>query len=399
MIESFGWVSVLPPLIAIFLAIKTKQVYLSLTLGIWIGWTAASSWNPFKGLVSTVNSLIHVFSSADNTRVILFSCMIGAVITFTQYSGGMKGFVNWIVGKGLVRKRKSAGLLAWFLGIFIFIESSICILISGAVTRPLFDKLKISREKLSYILDSTSAPKCVLIPFNAWGALVLGLLARQGIENPVKVFVSSIPLNFYAILALMIVLFVILTATDIGPMKKAEKRVRDQGKLLRDGAEPLISKEVVMMKEKPGVPQRPVNMLIPVGVMISMMPVVLFISGKGHIMKGSGSVAVLWSVISGLVVAAVAYRAQGIMSTKELTDTFMKGVGGMIPLAVLMMLAFAIGDICDVLGTGAYLAQTVKSTLPSEIIPALIFAVSSLIAFSTGTSWGTFAIMMPLILL
>ncbi len=396
MIESFGWVSVLPPLIAIFLAIKTKQVYLSLTLGIWIGWTAASSWNPFKGLVSTVNSLIHVFSSADNTRVILFSCMIGAVITFTQYSGGMKGFVNWIVGKGLVRKRKSAGLLAWFLGIFIFIESSICILISGAVTRPLFDKLKISREKLSYILDSTSAPKCVLIPFNAWGALVLGLLARQGIENPVKVFVSSIPLNFYAILALMIVLFVILTATDIGPMKKAEKRVRDQGKLLRDGAEPLISKEVVMMKEKPGVPQRPVNMLIPVGVMISMMPVVLFISGKGHIMKGSGSVAVLWSVISGLVVAAVAYRAQGIMSTKELTDTFMKGVGGMIPLAVLMMLAFAIGDICDVLGTGAYLAQTVKSTLPSEIIPALIFAVSSLIAFSTGTSWGTFAIMMPI---
>jgi len=396
MIESFGWISILPPLIAIFLAIKTKHVYISLTLGIWIGWTAVSSWDPFKGLISAVNSLIHVFSSADNTRVILFSCMIGAVITFTQYSGGMKGFVNWIVGKGLVRKRKSAGLLAWFLGVVIFIESSICILISGAVTRPIFDRLKISREKLAYILDSTSAPKCVLIPFNAWGALVLGLLARQGIENPVKVFISSIPLNFYAILALMIVLFVILTGTDIGPMKKAEKRVRDQGKLVRDGAEPLISEEVVMMKEKQGIPQRPLNMLIPVGVMISMMPVALFISGKGHIMKGSGSMAVLWSVISGLVVAAVAYRAQGIMSTKELTDTFMKGVGGMIPLAVLMMLAFAIGDICDVLGTGAYLAQAVKSTLPSEIIPALVFTVSSVIAFSTGTSWGTFAIMIPI---
>ncbi len=396
MIDSFGWVSVLPPLIAIFLAIKTKQVYLSLMLGIWIGWTAASSWDPFKGVVSTVNSLIHVFSSADNTQVILFSCMIGAVITFTQYSGGMKGFVKWIVGKGLVKKRKSAGLLAWFLGIVIFIESSICILISGAVTRPIFDRLKISREKLSYILDSTSAPKCVLVPFNAWGALVLGLLARQGVENPVKVFVSSIPLNFYAILALMIVLLVILTGKDIGPMKKAEMRVRDQGKLLREGAEPLISEEVVMMKEKPGIPQRPVNMLIPVGVMMFMMPVALFISGKGHIMKGSGSVAVLWSVISALVVAAVAYRAQGIMSTKELTDTFMKGVGGMIPLAVLMMLAFAIGDICDVLGTGAYLAQAVKSTLPAVIIPALVFAVSALIAFSTGTSWGTFAIMMPI---
>jgi Na+/H+ antiporter NhaC len=396
MIESFGWVSVLPPLIAIFLAIKTKQVYLSLTLGIWLGWTVVKDWNPFTGLVSTVDSLIHVFANADNTRVILFSCMIGAIITFTQYSGGMKGFVNWIIGKGIVKKRKSAGLLAWFLGVIIFIESSICILISGAVTRPIFDKLKISREKLSYILDSTSAPKCVLIPLNAWGALVLGLLARQGVENPVKVFISSIPLNFYAILALIIVLLTILTGMDIGPMKKAEKRVRDKGKLLRDEAEPLISEEVVMMKEKPGIPQRPVNMLIPVGVMIFMMPVVLLVSGKGQIMQGSGSLAVLWSVISGLLAAAVAYRIQGLMDMKEITDTFMKGVGGLIPLAVLMMLAFAIGDICDVLGTGPYLAHIVKSTLPSEVIPALIFAVSALIAFSTGTSWGTFAIMIPI---
>jgi tetracycline resistance efflux pump len=396
MIETFGWVSILPPLIAIFLAIKTKHVYISLTLGIWFGWTVANRWNPLTGLTSAVESIIHVFSNPDNTRVILFSCMIGAVITYTQYSGGMKGFVNWIVGRGIVKKRKSAGLLAWFLGVIIFIESSICILVSGAVTRPIFDKLKISREKLSYILDSTSAPKCVLIPFNAWGALVLGLLSRQGVENPVEVFVSSIPLNFYAILALMGVLFVILTGIDIGPMKKAEKRTREEGKLLRDGAEPLVSEEVVMMKEKADIPHRALNMLIPVGVMIFMMPVVLFISGKGHIMEGSGSLAVFWSVVSGIAAGASIYKIQGIMSVKELTDTFMKGVGGLIPLAILMMLAFAIGDICDILGTGPYLAQLVKSSLPSEVIPALIFIVSGVIAFSTGTSWGTFAIMMPI---
>lgn len=396
MTETVGWVSVLPPLLAIFLAIKTKQVYLSLTLGIWLGWTLANHWNPWIGAVKTVDSIIHVFSNADNTRVILFSCMIGAIITFTQYSGGMKGFVSWVVGKGIVKKRKSAGLLAWFLGVVIFIESSICILVSGAVTRPLFDKLKISREKLSYILDSTSAPKCVLIPMNAWGAFVLGLLARQGVENPVKIFVSSIPLNFYAILALMIVLFTVITGIDIGPMKKAEKRVREEGKLLRDDAEPLVSEDVVMMKEKPGIPHRPVNMLIPVGVMIFMMPLVLFISGKGNLMEGSGSLAVLWSVLLGLAAAAIAYRIQRIMNLKEITDTFMKGVGGLIPLAVLMMLAFAIGDICDVLGTGPYLAQIVKSTLPSGAVPAVIFLTSALIAFSTGTSWGTFAIMMPI---
>jgi Na+/H+ antiporter NhaC len=179
-------------------------------------------------------------------------------------------------------------------------------------------------------------------------------------------------------------------------MKKAEQRVRDKGKLLRDDAEPLVSEDVVMMKEKPNVPQRPVNMIIPVGVMIFMMPVVLVISGKGSLMQGSGSLAVLWSVISGLAAAGIAYRVQGLMDLKELTDTFMKGVGGLIPLAVLMMLAFAIGDICDVLGTGPYLAQIVKSTLPHEVIPALLFLVSALIAFSTGTSWGTFAIMVPI---
>ncbi len=118
----------------------------------------------------------------------------------------MKGFVNWIVGKGIVRTRRSGGLLAWFLGFIIFIESSICVLVSGAVTRPIFDRLKISREKLSYILDSTSAPKCILIPLNAWGAFVIGLLVTQGVEDPVRILISSMPFNFYAILALLLVL-------------------------------------------------------------------------------------------------------------------------------------------------------------------------------------------------
>lgn len=396
LMDTFGWLSVLPPLLAIFLAIKTKHVYISLTLGIWLGWTIINAWNPLTGLIQTVDVLISVFKDADNTRVILFSAMIGAIITFTQYSGGMKGFVNWIVGKGLVKTRKSAGLLAWFLGFVIFIESSICVLVSGAVSRPIFDKLKISREKLSYILDSTSAPKCILIPLNAWGAFVLGLLASQGMTNPVGVFISSIPFNFYAIIALALVLTVVLTEKDIGPMKKAEKRVREENKLLRDGAAPLISDEVVMMKEKQGVPPRALNMVLPVVTMVVMMPVVLFITGKGNLMEGSGSLSVLWAVITGIAVGAVAYRAQGIMRTKEITDIFMKGVSGLMPLASLMILAFAIGDTCDSLGTGPFVAQAAKSSLNSGIIPAVIFILSCFIAFSTGTSWGTWAIMIPI---
>ncbi|MFQ5722116.1 MAG: sodium:solute symporter, partial [Candidatus Aminicenantales bacterium] len=131
--NSFGWLSVLPPLLAIFLAIKTKHVYISLIVGIWLGWTIIHHWNPLTGIFQTVNSLVAVFKDEDNTRVVLFSALIGAVITFTQYSGGMKGFVNWVVCRGLVRSRRSAGLLAWFLGFIIFIESSICVLVSGAV--------------------------------------------------------------------------------------------------------------------------------------------------------------------------------------------------------------------------------------------------------------------------
>lgn len=394
--DSYGWLSVLPPLLAIFLAIKTKHVYISLIVGIWLGWTIIQGWNPFSGLFQTINALVAVFKDEDNTRVILFSAMIGAIITFTQYSGGMKGFVNWIVGKGLVRTRKSAGLLAWFLGFIIFIESSICVLVSGAVTRPIFDKLKISREKLSYILDSTSAPKCILFPLNAWGAFVIGLLASQGVEKPIQFLVSSMPFNFYAILALLLVLIVILTGKDFGPMKKAETRVRVENKLLRDGAEPLISDEVVMMEAKEGVKPRALNMILPVLTMVGMMPIVLLITGKGNLMEGSGSTSVLWAVISGLLVGAVIYRAQKIMRVKEITDIFMKGVGGLIPLASLMILAFAIGDICDALGTGSFVAQAAKSTLNPGVIPAVIFIISCFIAFSTGTSFGTFAIMIPI---
>jgi Na+/H+ antiporter NhaC len=204
------------------------------------------------------------------------------------------------------------------------------------------------------------------------------------------------PFNFYAILALLLVLITVLTGRDFGLMKKAEHRVRVENKLLRDGAEPLISADVVQMEAKEGIPPRALNMILPVVTMVVMMPVVLLITGKGNLMEGSGSASVLWAVIAGLAVGAVAYRAQGIMKVKEITDIFMKGVGGLIPLAILMILAFAIGDICDALGTGPFVAQAAKSTLNPGVIPAVVFLVSCFIAFSTGTSWGTFAIMIPI---
>ncbi|MEE9168349.1 MAG: sodium:solute symporter, partial [bacterium] len=203
--QTYGWLSLLPPLLAILLAIRTKQVFLSLFLGIWIGWTVIGRWNPLVGFARALDACVNVFADAGNTRVILFSAMVGAVLTFTQRSGGVEGFVQWVGARGLTRSRTRAALFSWMLGVVLFIESSITILVTGAISRPVFDKLRISREKLAYILDSTSAPVCILIPLNAWGAYVVTLLTNESISNPVAVFTYAVPLNFYAIAAVLLV--------------------------------------------------------------------------------------------------------------------------------------------------------------------------------------------------
>jgi Na+/H+ antiporter NhaC len=395
-VDTAGWISILPPLVAIVLAIGTRQVFISLFVGIWLGWTILARGNPVSGLAQALEGCVRVFQDPGNAKVILFSAMVGALISFTQYSGGMEGFVEWVTRRGLVRGRRSAGLLAWALGVVVFVESSICVLISGAVCRPLFDRLRISREKLAYICDSTSAPKCILIPLNAWGAFVIALLAEQRVADPVHWLVLSMPLNFYAILALFLVLMVVLLEHDLGPMRGAERRVREEGKLLRDGAEPLVSAEVTGVATKQGVRPRAINMLLPIGVMVTMMPVGLLLTGGGNIMRGSGSTAVFWAVTAGIGVAAVAYRLQGIMSTREIVDQFMRGVGGLVPLATLMIFAFAIGAVCRELGTGPFVASVAKMWVHPGLVPALLFLAASVIAFSTGTSFGTFAIMIPI---
>ena len=391
-----GWLSILPPVLPIVLAIWTKQVYLSLFFGIWFGWTILASWNPIAGLRDALDSCINVFSDAGSTRVILFSALVGALITLTQRSGGMEGFVNTMTRRGLVRNRKTAGLMAWLIGLCVFVESSITCLVVGSVSRPIFDRLKISREKLAYICDSTSAPICILIPLNAWGAYIIGLLAKEDVARPVAVLVAAIPFNFYAITAAAMVLYIVLTGRDFGPMAKAEHRARELGKVLRDGAEPMISTDVIAIETKPGLPPRPINMIVPIATMVLMMPVGLLITGKGNLMEGSGSTAVFWAVLAAIAMAVVMYMVQKFFSLREVMDLTMKGIGGLVPLAILMILAFSIGSTCKVMGTGPYVAGVASQWIHPKLVPPLVFLIACFIAFSTGTSWGTFAIMLPI---
>lgn len=394
--ETAGWLSILPPVIAIVLAIWTKQVFISLFFGIWLGWTVLAGGNPLAGLADALESCIRVFEDGGNTKVIAFSAMVGALIAFTQRSGGVDGFVNWVSAKGLVRSRRSAALMAYIVGVVIFVESSITCLVTGSVSRPLFDRFKISREKLAYVCDSTSAPICILIPLNGWGAYIIGLLAAQNIDAPFATLLKSIPFNFYPIAALATLLIVILTGKDFGPMAAAEKRARELGEVLRAGAEPLVSTEVLTIEPKPGVTPKVMNMLVPIAVMVLMMPVGLLVTGQGNLMTGSGSTSVFWAVLAAIVVAGMLYKAQKIMTLRELVDLFFKGLGGLMPLALLMMLAFAIGNTCKELGTGPYVAGVTSNWLSPGLVPAILFLVSGFIAFSTGTSWGTFAIMIPI---
>jgi len=415
--NDYGFLSILPPVIAIILALKTKQVYVALLFGIWFAWVIMSGWNFLDGTLATIEGLVNVFKSAGNTRTIMFSALVGALLLFIQYSKGVEGFVNKLNVLIAYFEKKQSGfsrvvvqLLALITGILLFVETSISSLTVGTLYRPIFDKLKIPREKLAYIADSSSAPSSILIPFNAWGAFIMGLLLTQGIDKPFSMLISSIKYNFYPFIAILIVFLVIVFKKDIGPMAKAEKRTRETGKLLSDGAKPMISETITSYKPKEGIKAKAYNMVIPLATMVIMMPINLAYTGwskvenynsfSDHLSQaignGSGSSSVLYSVLASIFVAMILYRSQGIMRTKEMVDLILKGISELMPLALLMMLAFAISDACNQLGTGQFIADWSKDWLSPEFLPAIVFVLSSFIAFSTGTSWGTFAIMLAI---
>ena len=392
----FGWLSVIPPVFAILLAIKTRQVFISLFLGIAAGWIIISGGNVLTGIELSIQSIIDVFKDAGNTRVIIFCALVGALITLMQANGGVQGFVDLIQKKNIVTNRKRATIFSFFVGCCVFIESSISCLVTGTIFHPIYEKFKISREKLAYICDTTSSPVCILIPLNAWGAYVISLLEKENIPNSFSVFINTIPLNFYAILSVLFAGFIAFSYKDFGSMKNAEKRSKEAGKTIADGALPVVSEDVSSTKPKKGIPHRALNMIIPIVVMIVMMPVSLLVTGNGDMTAGSGSTSVLWSVLSAITAAGIISLFQRLLNLKEVMDFTLKGIAGLIPLAILMTLAFSIGDTCRTLGTGEYVASVSSDFLSPAAIAPILFITSAFIAFSTGTSWGTFAIMIPI---
>jgi Na+/H+ antiporter NhaC len=390
-----SWYSILPPILAIILAIWTKQVILSLFAGIWMGFTLLNGFNPIIGVTAGLDGIINVFTDPGDTRVLVFTLLIGALIATIEHTGGVRGFVHYLETRRWVHNGFRAQILAWATGLVIFIESNITLLVAGSVSRPLFDRYKVSREKLAYLIDATSAPVCVMIPLNAWGAVIIGLIASTGVENPLEAFIASIPYNFYAITAIALSAVVIVRNVNIGPMKKAEERTQG-GQLLWPDATPMVDISEELIEDDPDNIPSAALMVIPILAMILMMPLSLYITGDGSIIEGSGSTSVLWSVIVALVVAWVMNFIHGEHSVNELMKLFMKGAGGLLPIATILLFALALGDVAMELGTGIYVANFVGATVAEPLLAPLIFLVSAFIAFSVGSSWGTFAIMIPI---
>ena len=353
-----------------------------------------NGFNPLVGVTAGLDGLIDVFGDAGDTRVIIFTILIGSLIATIEHSGGVRGFVHFLETRRWVHNRLRAQILAWATGLVIFVESNITLLVAGSVARPLFDRYKISREKLAYLIDATSAPVCVMIPLNAWGAVIIGLVASTGVDNALDVFISSIPYNFYAIVAVILSAVFIWKNIDLGPMKKAEERTQG-GDILWPGAAPMVDLSVEQSDEGDDVPSATL-MVLPILTMVFMMPIGLYITGNGDLITGSGSISVLWAVIAAIVVSWVMIIGQGRSSVNDLMRIFMRGAGALLPIATILLFALALGDVAQALGTGVYVAGIVGDTIPGPLLAPLIFIVSAFIAFSVGSSWGTFAIMIPI---
>lgn len=336
--------------------------------------------------MATLQNTYELFISLLSTPWILktlgFAILVGSVMALIEKSGGIEGFVAYIVEqKSFVSSERSSLILSYIIGVVIFIESSITALISGAVGRPLCDKYKVSHAKLAFVCDSTSAPISSLIVLNGWGALLLGLIATQissgMIEgDSVAILIDAVMYNFYAMSALIVTFLSIYFSVDIGAMKDAVYTPSPKADKRQEASSMYY-------------------MLLPIFSMIAFAFIFLYLTGDGDILKGSGSSSIFYTMIVTLTLMLLYYVPTKNMRLGVWAKTAVSGAKKLFPIALILLFAFAIGKITGELKTGLYLASLASETLSVYLLGGVIFLLSSVIAFSTGTSWGTFSIMIP----
>lgn len=389
----FGFWSVVPPLLTIVLALVTKNVFISLILGIFTGCMILSGGAVFEGVNATFYSFIHTFESNGNTITLMSFLLIGALIYLIEKSGGIEGFTEVMIKKrALIKSKRGANLFTWLLGIIIFTSGSLSCMVTGSVSRPFNDALKVPHEKSAFIIHATSTPWCVLFPLSGWLASLIGYLTAGGVaeEEAISVLLKSIPLNFYCILAVFGTLAVSLFNLNFGPMRRAEKRAEETGVLDEPGHESTLSESAGAIG---GAKPRAKNMLIPMAALIVTILAVLTITGNGNPTQGAGMQSLLWGCIVAVLTISVMCVAEKLFTVDGVISEMFRGMGTMLPVAGILLFGFTMGSLVKELDTGNYLTSVFMGLLSPALLPALSFLLCMLLSFSTGTSMGTMAIM------
>jgi Na+/H+ antiporter NhaC len=406
-----GWISLMPAFLAIGVALTLRNVVPALLLGLWLGATALVSFSPLGALQGLMNTfavyIVNSLANPDHAAIIAFSMMIGGMVGIITRNGGMASVVRMIVSRA---KTAVGGQVAvWLMGLMIFFDDYANTLVVGNTARPITDHLKISREKLAYIVDSTAAPVVCIALITTWIGYEVSLIddALQGIDELANIpaytiFLRSIPYSFYPILAVLFVLLVGVTGRDIGPMYAAELRAR-KGQVSPTSAEAMPALEGDSLEPKPNVPLRAVNAFVPILVLISGLGISLYITGDGETITdiiGSSDPykAMLWASFAGALAAAGMSIGQRILSAHETVDAWYGGARATLFGMIVLILAWSMSDVTADLDAKGYLITVLGDALPLVLVPTVVFLLAALTAFATGTSWGTMGILMPLVI-
>ncbi|MBQ0031780.1 MAG: Na+/H+ antiporter NhaC family protein [bacterium] len=399
----FGaWWAILPPLIAIFLALITKEVYSSLFIGIVTGGLLYSGFT-FEGTLTHVMQKGFISSIADayNIGILLFLVLLGSLVAMMNKTGASAAFGRW--AEAHIKSRVGAQVATIVLGILIFVDDYFNCLTVGSVMRPVTDAKRVSRAKLAYLIDATAAPICIIAPISSWAAAVAGFAKGAGAESGFSLFINAIPYNFYAILTIITMFFLAITKFDFGPMRRHEETTRsgapDLG-AIEDATEALTQNERGKV----------IDLVIPVLVLIFCCMVGMIYSGgyfgpekPGFVKAFSDSDAsvglVLGSIVA-LVFAVIFYLCRRVISFRDCMEAFPEGFKAMVPAIMILCCAWTLKSMTDSLGAKVFISDLINGPAAGlwNFLPAIIFVIAIILAFSTGTSWGTFGILIPIVL-
>lgn len=398
-----GWLSIIPPIVAIVLALLTKEVLSSLLIGILAGTLIYTIGTDGNILMGTLESAFTTMGNKVDFNILVFCSMLGALVYVVAMSGGTKAYGKWAVSK--IKGRRSTLLATSGLGVLIFIDDYFNCLSVGTVMRPLCDSYRVARAKLAYIIDSTAAPVCIIAPVSSWAAAVGSSLKGNGIfESDMAAFIASIPWNFYALLSIVMVFFVVFTNYDFGPMRRAEARALagDVGEGAAGHAEPPHAN-----------PRgRVFDMLVPILALIVFAVLALMYSGgywgadpafhsfAASIGNSSAAAALVWAAFGAVAVAFLLYVPRGLVPFADFMQGLVEGAKLMLPANIILVLAWTLSGVCrDLLQTPLFVQGLVQSGGGdlSVFLPMVVFLIAAFLSFSTGTAWGTFGILIPIV--